>query len=102
MEEEELRQLQEEQAQLRLLIESTGWKWFVEMANANFDHTFETRIVVKPMGFDDMIVKTYEIGECAGFRRLVNLPAARLAVLEEEIQNAFAEQEELKGNDNAT
>lgn len=86
MDEEELRELQEERGQLRQLIESQGWHWFVNLANAIFDDTFEHKVITKPSGMDEVVQKVYDLGECAGVRRVTNIPAARLEVVEAEIK----------------
>jgi hypothetical protein len=78
--------LVEERAQLRQLCESAGWKRVIAYAQESFDTSFENDVIQKPSGVDDLIAKTWQIGECAGLRRLINIPQLRLEVLEGEIR----------------
>lgn len=86
MDSEELRELQEERAQLKSLLDSDGWKRFAQSVEANFHDTFENSLAQRPTGMDDMVSKMYDMGQVSAFRRMVNWPMLRFEVLNQEIK----------------
>lgn len=90
----DLRTLQEEQARLRQLCESPGWKWFIFQIEDQMSGRVTEVALNRPTGIDDLVGRSYDLGVVAGMRKALVVPESRLEELEGLIQNKTDELEE--------
>lgn len=84
---EERNLLQAELLKVNRLLESDGYKWLMDIGNQQLSNRLSLAILVPPEGADDMVKKTYELGECAGLKLLMSLTEVQKDQLETDIRN---------------
>jgi len=94
VEDEELREAQEELARLRQLCDSPGWQWYLEVVQAQVTNRINDLILGEPQGLDDMVKRAYAMGECAGIKTLPEIPSMRMEELREAIEMELEERKD--------
>lgn len=80
-----LRALQEEQSNLKALIDNLGWKRLMEIADGQLKNRMPS-ILEKTENFLELPGKEYEKGEMAGINLFTRLPGIAIEGLEQDIK----------------
>jgi hypothetical protein len=83
---DQLRQAQEQVAQLRSLVNHPGWVWLANVGKAQIENRLTDIVLTAPAGMDDLIAKNFSTGEMAGAKLLLAIPEIRIAELQEAIE----------------
>lgn len=97
MDDDELREMQEELATLRKLIESPGWKRVMAIADSQIQNRFTSIIRTPGKTMDGLIEKEYANGEVAGIELFQRLPEIQVETLKQTIDEELKVREGTNG-----
>ena len=93
VEESRVRELQEELSRLKALQDFAGYRYLIEIADAQIKAR-QDQLILKPLErMDEVLAQEYAKGEISGIRLFRELVGIRITDLEEEITSLLPQEE---------